>query len=168
TEIIDKDGPGAGKINRRKLGSLVFGETPQCRAGLEMLQSTIHPLTRQSMIRQISAAAAEAAGGDSSVRGQISVILDVPLLFESQWDLACDTIWCITAPLNARQAWAAKRGWTAAHLKDREQKQISTREKQRRSTITIANDSTPAALRSAVLTELRKIVATSTDAFFTL
>ncbi len=125
-EIVDND----GKIDRSRLAALVFGADDSKRAGLNYLESLVHPRTRQLIQNRLH---------DAATQKVAVTILDVPLLFESKWDLACDQVWCVDAPVERRLQWAAIRGWDAAELERREANQLSIDEKRRLSTLVLTN-----------------------------
>lgn len=132
--VIDHFGPDIlgsdGKIQRHKLGKLVFGDDDRSRSGLRYLESLIHPPTRELILKRIE----EARGAGSRV-----VVLDIPLLFENGWAAECDEIWFIdTSPEIQNQA-AQRRGWSTETLARRQARQLSITEKRRRSTRIIPN-----------------------------
>ena len=129
SQILGND----GKIIRKVLASMVFGETQEKKSELDFLESVLHPPTRIEITQRLKAA---------TTTGVQVVILDVPLLFESKWDLSCDLIWCVDAPRESRQKWASQRGWNAAELERREKNQISIEKKRRLSNLFLFNDAT--------------------------
>lgn len=130
-----------GAINRSALAGLVFGETVKHKAALDYLESVIHPPTRQEILRRLRIASKESV--------QVA-ILDVPLLFESGWHYACDTVWCIDAPLESRVHWSAARGWNNSELQRRESNQLAIADKQRLSNVILLNEGTLAELQKKV------------------
>lgn len=128
----------SGQVNRAKIAECVFGDEPHHKAALHDLESFVHPETRIMIHQRIVAAARS--------RCQIA-LLDVPLLFESQWDLVCDAIWCVDASVAVRQIRAAQRGWDDDELAKRESHQIPIETKIRLSNSVMRNDSTLEALR---------------------
>ncbi|QDT09809.1 dephospho-CoA kinase [Planctomycetes bacterium K23_9] len=122
-----------GLIDRARLAERVFGDEPEKNAALKFLESVVHPITRQRITDQIKVAADKQAS---------VTILDIPLLFESHWDLSCDVIWCIDAPVESRIQWASTRGWTAEELHRREFNQLGIAEKRRLSNQTVYNQAT--------------------------
>ncbi|MGB4101850.1 MAG: dephospho-CoA kinase [Alphaproteobacteria bacterium] len=72
-------------IDRRILGGLVFGQPEKLR----QLEAILHPLVR---------AAEEAKIARARAAGKKAVVLDIPLLFETDGDQRCDTTLCVTAP----------------------------------------------------------------------
>ncbi len=113
-----------GRIDRAKLASLVFGDDDSKGVALHYLESLVHPPTRLEIARRLQAAAAN---------GVPVAVLDVPLLFESGWDLACDEIWCVDAPFELRARRVASRHWDESELRRRESCQLPIDEKKRRS-----------------------------------
>ncbi len=142
--VIDLD----GRVNRKVLAGYVFGDEPEKQAALAFLESLVHPKTREVILDRIVAA---------SDLPCPAILLDVPLLFESGWDLACDLVWCVTSSWENRVERATKRGWSAADLARREARQLSIEEKCRLSNRVMRNDATLEALREIVLHEWESI-----------
>ncbi|WP_237607168.1 dephospho-CoA kinase [Roseimaritima sediminicola] len=130
-----------GQVDRRWLASQVFGADPVSRERLEYLEAIIHPPTRLLLQERLF---------DAAENHAIAALLDVPLLFESGWDLWCDCVWCLDTPLQRRRQWISQRGWTDEELDRREGRQLSLAEKKRRSTHVIINDSDLTALQEKV------------------
>lgn len=122
-----------GRIDRTKLASRVFGDDDCSRAALTYLERLIHPRTRLIVSARLRALAQQEA---------VAVILDVPLLFESQWDRFCDEVWCVDSERSLRLARASKRGWDDDQLRHREANQLDIEEKKRLSNIVIDNNGT--------------------------
>lgn len=74
-----------GLIDRSILGSRVFDD-PEA---LERLEATVHPLVRKRERRFLAVAAR---------RHCPLVLLDIPLLFETDGELRCDAVVVVTAP----------------------------------------------------------------------
>ncbi|WP_318614248.1 dephospho-CoA kinase [Sporosarcina sp. YIM B06819] len=74
-DIIKED----GSLNREKLGGLIFGNAEE----REKLNGIIHPAIRQEMLRQKD---------EWLSRGAQTVIMDIPLLFESKLQSFVDNI----------------------------------------------------------------------------
>jgi dephospho-CoA kinase len=119
-----------GKIDRPRLAAIVFGDDASSRAALKYLESVVHPQTQDRMIEEIAAAVRS---------GAPVIVLDVPLLLESEWDLWCDEVWYVDTAEATRLTAAANRGWTAEALNRRAARQLDGDEKRRRSTRTIDN-----------------------------
>lgn len=119
-----------GKIDRPRLGHLVFGDDEGSTIALRYLESIIHPRTRA----EISSKLAEAIG-----QHRPAVVLDIPLLFEGGWDVWCDEVWFVDTPKGLIITLAAKRGWDAETLDRRIERQLPADEKRRLSTRIIDN-----------------------------
>ena len=76
---------GAGAIDRKRLGARVFGKTDELRR----LEAILHPMVADNKSQFIKRA---------SRRGAMLVVLDVPLLFETGGDAACDAVATVSAP----------------------------------------------------------------------
>ena len=131
----------AGSIDRQKLAKAVFGDDEEKRSSLTYLESILHPETKKRISKEISLA----KSADCPL-----VALEIPLMFESQWDLVCDEIWCVDAPIARRIAWAQDRNWTAEDLRKRESNQIALKIKKELSNLVIINDKDRADLESLV------------------
>ncbi|KAK1781538.1 dephospho-CoA kinase-domain-containing protein [Copromyces sp. CBS 386.78] len=82
---MPENGPnGKGRpLNRPALGRRVFGDSPEVRKDRARLNSIVHPAVRKEMALAVLKA---------YVKGYRAVVLDVPLLFESQLDKYCGTV----------------------------------------------------------------------------
>ncbi|MCD0463656.1 dephospho-CoA kinase [Roseiconus lacunae] len=124
-------------VDRAKIADLVFGEDEQKRNNLRYLESIVHPPTRRRILERIE---------QSAETGKPVALLDVPLLFESRWDLACDAIWCVHASLENRLDRIENRRWDRGELERREKCQLAIETKCRLSDHVMWNDSTLEAL----------------------
>jgi dephospho-CoA kinase len=112
--------PGAAGIDRRRLGSLVFGDP----AALVRLEGIIHPLVEEAERRFLGSARAR--------RARIAV-LDIPLLFETGGDRRCDYVLVVSAPkFLQRQRVLRRPGMHEARLAAILAQQMPDAEKQRR------------------------------------
>lgn len=116
---------GDGGIDRGALGLRVFGDD----AATDRLEAILHPLVRAAQNAFLMAA---------SARRERLAVLDVPLLFETGGDAACDAVAVVTAPafLQAQRV-LRRRGMTAARLKAIRARQMPDREKLRRADFVI-------------------------------
>lgn len=126
TAILGAD----GKIDRPRLGRLVFGDDESSTIALRYLESIIHPRTRADIGSQLAEAIAQQ---------RPAVVLDIPLLFEGGWDAWCDEVWFVDTPKGLILTLAAKRGWDAETLDRRIERQLAAEEKRRLSTRIIDN-----------------------------
>ena len=91
-------------IDRRKLGAIVFADA----AALARLERFLHPLVH--IYEDVFLRGAAAAGHDF-------VVLEIPLLFETDGGARCDAVAVVTAPGPVQEARALKRpGMTAEKL----------------------------------------------------
>lgn len=80
-----------GKLNRKKLGAIVFSDAQK----LQQLNAITHPYIRQ---------AARDAFAAYSKRGCLLCIYDAPVLFEGQMETLCDKTCAVLAARNTRIA----------------------------------------------------------------
>ena len=109
-----------GAIDRPALGTRVFGDD----AATDRLEAVLHPLVRAAQGAFLMAAAA---------RRHRLAVLDVPLLFETGGDAACDAVAVVIAPafLQAQRV-LRRRGMTAERLEAIRARQMPDLEKLRR------------------------------------
>jgi dephospho-CoA kinase len=117
-----------GRVDRAAVAALVFRGTD--RRPLRRLERILHPLVRRSL---------RAAVAGARRRRAPAVALDVPLLFESGLDRACDATLFVAAPAAVRAARARRRGWSAADLRARDARQGPAAERRRRADFTVDN-----------------------------
>ena len=112
-------------IDRKRLGDLVFGDTP----ALRRLESILHPMVRRSSRDFLTQAAR---------RRVPMVVLDVPLLFENHIEGTVDgTIVVSAPPAIQRQRVLARRGMTEAKFRAILARQVPDSEKRRRATYVV-------------------------------
>lgn len=91
-KIADRYGPrllqSDGKLDRRRLGDLVFGDSAERR----WLEQQIHPYVRDRIATQIKAFA------DRS-----TIVLVIPLLFEARMTDLVTEIWVVRSPSDQQQ-----------------------------------------------------------------
>ncbi len=132
-----------GKINRKRLGDIVFRDTEDLRR----LESITHPLVRQHKQQFLAVAA----------RRQCRlVVLDVPLLFETGGDQHCDGVVTVTAPYFVQRARVLSRpGMTEEKFAAILEKQIPDRQKRRLSDFIVQTGNR----RLESLCAIRKIIS---------
>ena len=137
-----------GGIDRAALGARVFGND----AALKRLERILHPLVRRSQQRFLAAARS---------RREKLVVLDVPLLFETQGERRCDKVAVVTAPAFLQRQRVMKRpGMTEARLRAVLAKQMPDAEKRRRADYVV-----PSGLgRAETFRRLQQIVAALREA----
>ncbi|MCF8482973.1 MAG: dephospho-CoA kinase [Rhodospirillum sp.] len=88
-DLVEGAFPGVigagGGIDRKALGARVLGDTP----ALRRLEAILHPRVREAERQFLRRAALSAAD---------PVILDIPLLLETQGENRCDLVMVVTAP----------------------------------------------------------------------
>jgi dephospho-CoA kinase len=109
-----------GKVDRTKLASMVLGDA----AAIARLEAIVHPLVAKVRDRFLA---------DARARGAPVVVLDVPLLFETGGDRACDAVVVVSAPAEMQRRRAFERpGMTEEKFAALVAKQTPDAEKRRR------------------------------------
>ena len=128
TPLIERAFPGtttAGKVDRQKLAARVVGN----EAAMKELEAIVHPLVRQSEIRFIEQARAEA---------RPVVVLDIPLLFETGGEKRVDKVVVVSAPAAEQRRRVLERpGMTEEKFEGLLAKQVADAEKRRRADFVI-------------------------------
>jgi len=120
-----------GKIIRKQLARIVFGESSDSHFRLVRLESITHPEIGKLVEQQI----------DQYRRQHVpAAILDAPLIFKSGWARLCDKIVFVDARLPLRLERARGRGWSEDELIRRESRQLPIEEKRQRATDVIDNN----------------------------
>lgn len=136
-----------GSPNREQIAALIFTDAGR----RQRLQGLVYPL-----IARLRADKILAANRDPAVK---AIILDSPLLFESNLDRECDTVVFVDASLACRLLRLAEgRGWSEEKLRERERWQLPLADKRMRSEFVIDNEGPPERLRPQVIDILEKIV----------
>jgi len=114
-----------GAIDRRELGRRVFGDA----AALRRLEGLLHPAVRRDQAAFLRIQARRRRG---------LVVLDVPLLFETGTDAACDAVAVVAAPRFVQEARVlARPGMTRERLAAIRGQQMADAEKRRRADFVI-------------------------------
>lgn len=125
-EVIHAD----GTLNREALGSMIF-ENEEKR---KKLNAILHPAIRAEMLRQKEAHLAN---------GAQTVILDIPLLFESKLQSFVEKIIVVTVtPENQKKRLMERNGLTEEEAAARIQSQLSLTEKEAGADAVIDNNGT--------------------------
>ncbi len=106
-----------GSIDRKILGSKVFGRPDQMKRLTDAVWPGIRELARQDL--------------DALARDGVAVaVLEAAVLIEAGWQDLVDEVWVVTVPPDvARQRLMARNGFTAAEADARIQSQISNAER---------------------------------------
>lgn len=137
-----------GEPDRARIAEVVFSD-PRQRERLERL---VHPL-----ILRRQAAMIRAVRNNSSIK---AIVIDSPLLFESQLDRQCDTIVFVDAPEPVRRERVqGERGWGNEELRRRESLQMPLAQKRSKAAFLVNNEGPAEALRPQVADILQAILA---------
>jgi len=137
-----------GQPDRRRIADLIFADAEQ----KQWLEGLLHPL-----ILRRQAAMITAVEDNPAVK---AIVIDSPLLFESQLDRQCDVVVFVAAGKSRRlQRLRRERGWTAEEVQRREGWQIPLVEKRSRATFVVDNDGLAERLRPQVADILQTILA---------
>lgn len=121
--LIEAAFPGStsgGKVDRAKLAEIVVND----RAALARLEAIIHPLVTASRAEFVAQAQA---------RGTSVVVVDIPLLFETDAQSECDAVVVVSAPAEDQRRRALDRpGMTEQKFAALLAKQLPDAEKRRR------------------------------------
>lgn len=96
--IVDQS---TGLIDRRRLGALVFGSTPEAEARLRRLGEIVWPFIRLAVEAQLKAwtlTPEERASGRLVAGKPRVVLMDAAVLMEAGWDTACNEVWVCSIP----------------------------------------------------------------------
>lgn len=119
-----------GSLNREKLGSLIFNDEEKRKK----LNGIIHPAVRAEMLRQKN---------EWLAKGASTVIMDIPLLFESKLQSYVDKIIVVSAsPAVQRERLIARNGYTEAEADARIHSQLPIIEKENGADAVIDNNGT--------------------------
>ncbi len=142
-------GGAAGGIDRQRLGAVVF----QDPAALARLEGILHPRVR---------AAERAFVGACRRNGDHAVVLDIPLLFETNAARRCDLSVVVSAPAYVQERRVlARPGMTRERLRAVLAKQMPDREKRRRADFVVGTGQG----RAAALADVRAVVAAGETMF---
>ena len=132
-----------GKLNRAKIGEIVFADPEQ----LSWLEEQIHPLVKERTAVWLTSLPEDA---------EVAVV-EVPLLFEAGSDKVFDTTVAVVTADEVRRERAAARGH--ALVDEREARQLTQPEKAERAEHVVENDGSVEDLEralSALLAKLRR------------
>ncbi|WP_028034450.1 dephospho-CoA kinase [Chelativorans sp. J32] len=126
--IVEEHFPGtaiAGKVDRARLAEAVVGN----REALSKLERLIHPLVRRDADRFVE---------DHRRRGTPLVVLDIPLLFETDGTSRVDKIAVVTAPAHVqRERVLSRPGMTEEKYEKILARQVPDEEKRKRADFVI-------------------------------
>lgn len=118
-----------GQIDRKQLAEVVFGGSDDTE--LDRLESIVHPEIRIRIHREMESLKA-------STKVEL-LVLDIPLLYEGEYDQHCDFVIFVDANSDVRMQRARLRGWDEGELAKRELRQLPIEEKKLRSNVVVDN-----------------------------
>lgn len=138
----------SGSVDRQKVAAIVFRDAAQ----RHRLEAVLHPrvaVRRANLMAEL----------DRQPRTRM-VVIDSPLLYETDLDLLCDAVIFVDAHPDVRKARSEKaRNWPQEEHRIRESTQQSLDIKRTRADYICDNNSTPAALREQVERVFAQIVS---------
>jgi dephospho-CoA kinase len=121
--VIEREFPGStssGKVDRTKLATMVVND----HAAMARLEAIIHPLVTASRDKFLE---------EAQARGASVVVVDIPLLFETDAQSKCDAVVVVSAPAEDQRRRALDRpGMTEQKFAGLLAKQLPDAEKRRR------------------------------------
>lgn len=133
-----------GRVDRSALGNIVASDP----AALGQLERIVHPLVRNEEARFLTRLRAA---------GARAVLLDVPLLLETESAASADIVIAVLAPIELRRARAARRGMTADRFAALSARQIDDAGRLRRSHFGVDSGGEVEGTRRAVAAILRAL-----------
>ena len=121
-------------INRKALGSMVFGDSDNRLAMRRRLEAIVHPRIRQIAREELATRLLDTS--------HPLIVLDAPLLIEGGWLPYCTHVLFVDSPEGMRRQRAIERGWTTQEWQDRESAQLSFLDKRKVATDILVNDGT--------------------------
>lgn len=120
TSVLMKD----GSLNRKALAQIVFGSIKKRR----VLEKILHPLVRDSIFKTLKTPRCE------------FVVIDIPLLYESNWQKFFDAILVVNTNMKNRLTRLKNKGVSIEDAKRRIKAQMSLSEKVKRADFVIDNN----------------------------
>ena len=126
SDVFEED----GSLNRQKLGALIFSNAENRQKLDELLQ----PLIKIMILDEIE---------EYRQKGENMIVLDLPLLFEKQYEELCEEIIVVYIPKELQLERLMKRNqYTKQEALSRIDSQLSIEEKRKRATVLLDNQGT--------------------------
>jgi len=122
-------------IDRQKLGTIVFSSPVK----LKRFNAIVHPRMFEMAKQQIE---------DYRRKGTEVVVLDAPILYETNWTSLVDEVWVVVA--NVIKRAVARTGLPEEQIRVRIRSQISNEERIKRAQVVIHNDGSAEDLKKKV------------------
>ena len=133
-EILAQD----NTIDRKKLGTIVFNNPEK----LKRLNTIVHPRMFEMAKKRID---------DCRRKGTRVVILDAPILFETNWTPLVDEVWVVVSnEANVIKRAVARTGLPEDQIRSRIRSQMTNEERIKCAQVVIHNDGTEGDLREKV------------------
>lgn len=114
----------SGCLNRTKIAEIIFQDENE----LEFINNLLHPLIEIELENRCT-----------SLPQTEDIIVEVPLLFEKNWELKFDKTICVWSPANCINERLLKRGMKANEIIRRQNAQLSSDEKLERADFGLIN-----------------------------
>ena len=125
-----------GRIDRKKLGELVFADS----AALKKLNGILHPLMYLKMKDQLE---------ELRSKGTRVAVLEAAILIEAGWESLANEVWLVVAPASeVEKRLATRSGLSAQQVKARLSSQMGDVERRRHADVIVENEGTIENLRA--------------------
>ena len=126
SEVFEED----GRLNRQKLGALIFSNAEN----RQKLDDLLQPLIKIMILDEIE---------EYRQKGETMIVLDLPLLFEKQYEELCEEIIVVYVPRELQLERLMRRNqYTKQEALSRIDSQLSIEEKRKRATVLLDNQGT--------------------------
>ena len=126
SDVFEED----GSLNRQKLGALIFSNAEN----RQKLDDLLQPLIKIMILDEIE---------EYRQKGETMIVLDLPLLFEKQYEELCEEIIVVYIPRELQLERLMKRNqYTKQEALSRIDSQLSIEEKRKRATVLLDNQGT--------------------------
>lgn len=126
SDVFEED----GSLNRQKLGALIFSNTEN----RQKLDDLLQPLIKIMILDEIE---------EYRQKGETMIVLDLPLLFEKQYEELCEEIIVVYIPRELQLERLMRRNqYTKQEALSRIDSQLSIEEKRKRATVLLDNQGT--------------------------
>lgn len=126
SDVFEED----GSLNRQKLGSLIFSNAEN----RQKLDDLLQPLIKIMILDEIE---------EYRQKGENMIVLDLPLLFEKQYEKLCEEIIVVYIPKELQLERLMRRNqYTKQEALSRIDSQLSIEEKRKRATVLLDNQGT--------------------------
>ena len=126
SDVFEED----GSLNRQKLGALIFSNAEN----RQKLDDLLQPLIKIMILDEIE---------EYHQKGENMIVLDLPLLFEKQYEELCEEIIVVYVPKELQLERLMRRNqYTKQEALSRIDSQLSIEEKRKRATVLLDNQGT--------------------------